>query len=181
MVCATSRKKAVHPSKALAALATPWAASNAASTSPATTAHSSASWDHPCLCALTAARPRKRLMQQRLQRPKKKPKLNSWHPQKSGSLSRFFIGTYTTVKLIQFNSLQNHLMFKSIVMLLSITLITACASIDDIDTSKVNPACGQTCTFAYSSCVNTQTIFPIQQQHQCAGSLRLCVKSCPAR
>jgi len=94
MVCATSRKKAVHHLKVSAAQATPWAASSAAFTSPATMVRSSAFSAHPCLCASTAALPRK--MQTRLpqwlQRQLKKSKLKNFiYSKKSGSKSRFFV------------------------------------------------------------------------------------------
>ena len=93
MVCATSRKKAVHHLKVSAAQATPWAASSAAFTSPATMAHSSAFSAHPCLCASTAALPRK--MQTRLpqwlQRQLKKSKLKNFIYSKKAALRAAFL------------------------------------------------------------------------------------------
>jgi len=60
-------------------------------------------------------------------------------------------------------------------------LLVGCASTADIDTSKADPACAQTCTANYSQCLGQFTLFPIQAQNQCTDALRLCVRTCPAK
>lgn len=60
-------------------------------------------------------------------------------------------------------------------------LLAGCASTKDIDLSKVDPACGQTCSANYSECLSRFTFFPIHSQHVCTDSLRLCAQACPAR
>ena len=69
---------------------------------------------------------------------------------------------------------------KSLAVLL-LVFLSGCASTADIDMSKVESKCGQTCTATYSECVSKFTFFPIMVQHQCTDSLRLCAQSCPAR
>jgi len=59
--------------------------------------------------------------------------------------------------------------------------LSGCASTADIDMTKVEPACGHSCSTDYSQCLSQFTIFPIQAQHQCTDALRLCVQSCPPR
>jgi len=64
---------------------------------------------------------------------------------------------------------------------LAIIWLSGCASTKDIDLSKVEPACGQTCRTNYNECLSRFTLFPIQMQHECTTALRLCAQSCPAR
>jgi len=59
--------------------------------------------------------------------------------------------------------------------------LAGCASTSDIDLSKVETSCGQTCSKSYSECLGKFTFFPIQLQHQCTDALRLCAQSCPPR
>lgn len=59
--------------------------------------------------------------------------------------------------------------------------LTGCASTSDIDLSKVDTNCGQSCTKNYSDCLGKFTLFPIQAQHQCVDALRLCAQTCPPR
>jgi hypothetical protein len=59
--------------------------------------------------------------------------------------------------------------------------LAGCASTADIDLTKVEPACGHSCSTDYSQCLGQFTIFPIQAQHQCTEALRLCVQTCPPR
>jgi hypothetical protein len=61
------------------------------------------------------------------------------------------------------------------------SLLAGCASTKDIDLSKVDPQCGQTCSANYSNCVSKFTFFPLEVQHQCTDALRLCAQACPAR
>ncbi len=60
-------------------------------------------------------------------------------------------------------------------------LLVGCASVDDIDMNAAESGCGQICARSYSECMSGFTFFPIQEQHQCTGAMRLCVKSFPAR
>jgi hypothetical protein len=62
-----------------------------------------------------------------------------------------------------------------------IMALAGCASTADIDMSKYESTCGQLCTKNYSECLSKFTFFPIQAQHQCTDSLRLCAASCPER
>lgn len=59
--------------------------------------------------------------------------------------------------------------------------LVGCASTDDIDLTKIEPACGHSCSTDYSQCLGQFTIFPIQTQRQCTSALRLCVQTCPPR
>ena len=63
----------------------------------------------------------------------------------------------------------------------ALTVVAGCASTRDIDLSKVEPQCGQTCSANYSTCVSKFTFFPLETQHQCTDALRLCAQSCPPR
>lgn len=60
-------------------------------------------------------------------------------------------------------------------------LLSGCASTADIDMSKVDPKCGQSCAANYSTCVGKFTFFPIMVQHECTDALRLCAQTCPTR
>jgi hypothetical protein len=60
-------------------------------------------------------------------------------------------------------------------------VLGGCESTSDIDLSKVDSQCGQTCSANYSACLSRFTFFPIQAQHECTDALRLCAQSCPAR
>ena len=60
-------------------------------------------------------------------------------------------------------------------------LLAGCASVADIDTSKIDAACAQSCTANYSECLGKFTLFPIQAQHQCTDAMHLCANACPAR
>jgi hypothetical protein len=60
-------------------------------------------------------------------------------------------------------------------------MLTGCASTKNIDLTKVDPQCGQTCSGTYSECVSKFTFFPLEVQHQCTDALRLCAQACPAR
>lgn len=65
--------------------------------------------------------------------------------------------------------------------LLVFLMLAACASTSDIDLSKVETTCAQSCSSNYSSCISRFTFFPIHAQNVCADSLRLCAQSCPPR
>lgn len=69
----------------------------------------------------------------------------------------------------------------SILALVSLSGFVGCASTADIDLSKVESKCGQTCAANYSECLGKFTLVPIQAQHQCTAALRLCAQACPAR
>lgn len=69
---------------------------------------------------------------------------------------------------------------KIFVVTLAVAL-AGCASTKNIDLSKVEPQCGQSCSAHYSDCVSKFTFFPLETQHQCTDALRLCAQSCPAR
>jgi Short C-terminal domain len=60
-------------------------------------------------------------------------------------------------------------------------LLAGCASVADIDTSKMDPACAQSCASTYSECLGKFTLFPLMAQHQCTDAMHLCSASCPAR
>lgn len=64
---------------------------------------------------------------------------------------------------------------------LACLLLAGCASTADIDLSKLDSACGQTCTRNYQECMAKFTIFPIMAQHQCTDTMRLCAQTCPPR
>ncbi|MFM0263108.1 SHOCT domain-containing protein [Paraburkholderia sediminicola] len=66
-------------------------------------------------------------------------------------------------------------------LLLLTVLLAGCASVADIDTSKVEPGCAHSCAANYSECLGKFTLFPIEAQHQCTDAMQLCVKACPAR
>lgn len=59
---------------------------------------------------------------------------------------------------------------------LFLLILTSCASTSDIDLSKVNSACGQSCSQRYSECVSKFTFFPIMVQNECTDALRLCAR-----
>ncbi|MFM0335637.1 SHOCT domain-containing protein [Paraburkholderia fungorum] len=65
--------------------------------------------------------------------------------------------------------------------LLLTMLLAGCASVADIDTSKIDTTCAQSCTANYSECLGKFTLFPIQAQHQCTDAMHLCANACPAR
>lgn len=65
--------------------------------------------------------------------------------------------------------------------LFMLALLAGCADLSDIDLSKVESKCGQTCSQNHSSCVSRFSLFPIRQERTCADALRLCAQSCPAR
>lgn len=58
--------------------------------------------------------------------------------------------------------------------LLLCMLLAGCASVSDIDTSKLDPSCAQLCTSSYSECLGKFTLFPLMAQHQCTAA-------CPSR
>jgi hypothetical protein len=66
-------------------------------------------------------------------------------------------------------------------MLPLLMLLAGCASVSDIDTSKIDADCAHSCTANYSECLGKFTLFPIQAQHQCTDAMQLCAKACPAR
>jgi hypothetical protein len=59
--------------------------------------------------------------------------------------------------------------------------LNGCASTKNIDLSKVDSQCGQSCSAKYSDCISRFTFFPLETQHQCTDALKLCAQSCPAR
>jgi len=65
-------------------------------------------------------------------------------------------------------------------LLLSI-LLAGCASVSDIDTSKLDANCAQSCTSTYSECLSKFTLFPLMAQHQCTDAMHLCAAACPSR
>ncbi|MDN7182949.1 SHOCT domain-containing protein [Caballeronia sp. SEWSISQ10-4 2] len=60
-------------------------------------------------------------------------------------------------------------------------LLAGCASVSDIDTSKIDAACAQSCTANYSECLGKFTLFPLMAQHQCTDAMHLCANACPSR
>ncbi|SIT35287.1 conserved exported hypothetical protein [Paraburkholderia ribeironis] len=66
-------------------------------------------------------------------------------------------------------------------LLLSMLLLAGCASVADIDTSKLDANCAQSCTAKYSDCLGKFTLFPLMAQHQCTDAMHLCAAACPAR
>lgn len=71
-------------------------------------------------------------------------------------------------------------MFRAL-LLACVLALTGCASVADIDTSRLEPGCAQACTAHYSECLGKFTLFPIQAQHQCTDAMHLCAQSCPSR
>lgn len=69
----------------------------------------------------------------------------------------------------------------AIAVIAGMGLLAGCASTSNIDLSKVESACGQTCSANYSECLSKFTFFPLQAQHQCTDALKLCAQSCPPR
>jgi hypothetical protein len=67
------------------------------------------------------------------------------------------------------------------VLILMPVLFAGCASTKDIDLSKVEPKCGQSCSANYSECLSKFSVFPLERQHECTTALRLCAQACPAR
>lgn len=65
-------------------------------------------------------------------------------------------------------------------VLLAVAL-AGCASTADIDLSKVETTCGQTCSRNYSECVSRFSFTPIIAQNTCTDALKLCAQSCPPR
>ena len=70
---------------------------------------------------------------------------------------------------------------KNVAMGAMLLILAACASTKDIDLSKVESKCGQTCSANYSECLSRFTFFPLQGQHQCTTAMKLCAQACPAR
>lgn len=66
-------------------------------------------------------------------------------------------------------------------LVLSLLAVAGCASTSDVDLSKAEPACGQSCSMTYSQCVSKFTFFPIHAQNVCTDSLRMCAQTCPTR
>jgi hypothetical protein len=66
-------------------------------------------------------------------------------------------------------------------LLLTVMLLTGCASVSDIDTSKADPDCAHSCAANYSECLGKFTLFPLMAQHQCTDAMHLCVEACPTR
>lgn len=60
-------------------------------------------------------------------------------------------------------------------------LLVGCATPNEADFSKADPACSQQCHANYSTCLSAFTIFPIQQNNQCVAGLSACAMSCPAK
>lgn len=69
--------------------------------------------------------------------------------------------------------------FASLALL--VAALAGCASAADINVSKVEPKCGQTCAANHSECLAHFSLFPIAQNNACVDALRFCVQSCPAR
>jgi hypothetical protein len=67
------------------------------------------------------------------------------------------------------------------IALLIMLVLAGCESTSDIDLSKAEPQCAQTCSANYSTCLGRFTFFPIQAQHQCTDALRICAQACPPR
>ena len=59
-------------------------------------------------------------------------------------------------------------------------ILTACASIADIDTSKAEPICVRGCSDRYSSCAGV-TLATTATLQACKESFQVCIKSCPAK
>ncbi|NYH24976.1 SHOCT domain-containing protein [Paraburkholderia bryophila] len=71
------------------------------------------------------------------------------------------------------------IMMKKILLLTM--LLAGCASVSDIDTSKIDASCAQSCTSTYSECLGKFTLFPLIAQHQCTDAMHLCAAACPSR
>jgi len=78
------------------------------------------------------------------------------------------------------NSYRGRILIKK-TLLLSTLLLAGCASVADIDTSKIDSDCAHSCTANYSECLGKFTFFPIEAQHQCTDAMQLCAKACPAK
>lgn len=68
-----------------------------------------------------------------------------------------------------------------LILILAASILAGCASTANIDLSKAESTCGQTCSANYSQCVSRFSMTPFLQQHTCTDALRLCAQSCPAR
>ena len=67
------------------------------------------------------------------------------------------------------------------ILTLAALALAGCASTADVDLSKVETKCGQTCSANYSECVGKFTFMPIYNQNSCSVGLKLCAQSCPPR
>jgi hypothetical protein len=72
-------------------------------------------------------------------------------------------------------------MTKTIVFAAVLMTVAGCASTKNVDLSRVDSQCGQTCSANYSTCVSKFTFFPLETQHQCTDALKLCAQACPPR
>lgn len=70
---------------------------------------------------------------------------------------------------------------RTILLLAAALSFSGCVSTADVDLSKVETGCGQTCSANYSSCTGRFSFTPLLQQSGCADAFRACAKSCPAR
>jgi hypothetical protein len=61
------------------------------------------------------------------------------------------------------------------------SLLAGCASVSDIDPSKLDASCAQSCTSTYSECLGKFTLFPLMAQHQCTDAMHLCAAACPSK
>ena len=66
-------------------------------------------------------------------------------------------------------------------LLVATSLLIGCATPNEADFSKADPACSQQCHANYSTCLSAFTLFPIQQNNQCVAGLSACAMSCPAK
>ncbi len=73
------------------------------------------------------------------------------------------------------------MMLKAAILSAGLCVLGGCASTADIDLSKLEQGCAQTCSTNYSQCLAQFTIFPVQAQRQCVDALRLCTQTCPRR
>jgi len=59
--------------------------------------------------------------------------------------------------------------------------LASCASVDSVDLSKVDQACGRACTQDYSTCNDKWSFTPVMRHNECVGALKACVSTCPSR
>ena len=66
------------------------------------------------------------------------------------------------------------------ISLLFVLAFSGCAGTTDIDLSKVEYTCGQSCSTSYQTCDSRLTMMPIRQHNDCTDVYRKCVQSCPS-
>ena len=66
------------------------------------------------------------------------------------------------------------------ISLLFVLAFSGCAGTTDIDLSKVEYTCGQSCSTSYQTCDSRLTMMPIRQHNDCTDVYRKCVQGCPS-